>query len=639
MPRAERRTLSNGFLAKAVGAPGGPGRLGVRVVRSTQGFRREALLHIDPSDYRCSRLAAQLADEWVEYVAATGIGQWSGTYRRAVHELCTAVDGALGPDAAGVALASPELARVLARWERRLPECFAVGSAWPAYLAGAVHVLITRREEHPDRPVDPALARLAKGPLLVAKGESSERDEFTRAEKRAMVRAAWHQVGMVQQRLAAGWALAGQGRDPRQGGWTDVPDLLWGLSRGVVGPGEICAALAPVDEWPRPLSALAARPDASVHARTARYRLCCRLVEQLYPTTMDLHGLRVLLMDATGHAAEEVTGFGEDQVEFLPKGVRLTLVKNRAGLLRHRAFRDAAPYADPGARELVAADQPRREASAVVRRLLHVTEQVRARAPELTDSLFVRAAVRRDYRLVFEYWNPGSRGHTFGSWLDQGGLEVGGARHIGRLRKSTKVEKGLATGGRISEAADDHRPETFAGHYAQGTTLRIVSGEVITTAQEHWFGQAVDGPTVLTAGAAQDTAALQALGLERHEAEDMVKGQLDMGISHCRDPWQSPYSPAGQLCAVAPLRCLECRNAWVLPSQLPQLLLFERHLERLRTHLSPQAFTRLWGRSYANLRAVLAERSEQDMVLARKHIEAGRLELPLPLSAQAEFDA
>ena len=98
-----------------------------------------------------------------------------------------------------------------------------------------------------------------------------------------------------------------------------------------------------------------------------------------------------------------------------------------------------------------------------------------------------------------------------------------------------------------------------------------------------------------------------------------------MGLTQCSDPHNSPYGRSGQLCPVAPLRCLECRNAWVLPSNLPQLLLFADHLDRLRLRLSPQHFAELWGQSHANLQAVLAERTDEEKALARKHIDAGEV--------------
>jgi hypothetical protein len=60
------------------------------------------------------------------------------------------------------------------------------------------------------------------------------------------------------------------------------------------------------------------------------------------------------------------------------------------------------------------------------------------------------------------------------------------------------VEKAIAFGGRIADAANDHHEEVFRGHYAQGSTLRVMSGRVITTAQDHWFNMALEGPTMLT---------------------------------------------------------------------------------------------------------------------------------------------
>jgi hypothetical protein len=167
-----------------------------------------------------------------------------------------------------------------------------------------------------------------------------------------------------------------------------------------------------------------------------------------------------------------------------------------------------------------------------------------------------------------------------------------------------------------------------------------MSGQVITTAQDHWFAKAVDGPTVLTdsTDVLNTPEQATALGLSPQQAEDIRQGALDMGLSQCADPHNSPYGRSGQLCPVAPLRCLECRNAWVLPSNLPQLLLFADHLDRLRLRLSPQHFAQLWGQSHANLHAVLAERTDEEKALARKHIDAGEASLHLPLAANVEFD-
>lgn len=644
MPKARRKGRTNEERARlrtALANPVPPGGIGPRVVEIPA-----ALMAVDPSDFCCSRLAMQLADEWVEYVAATAITMHARVYHQAILRLCKYVDKELGPAAKTASLTDRNLRDLLLKWELALPETYTPSSTHPGTLAGALRVLIIRRDDHRDRPVDPDLARLARGPALLGSGERMERDEFKRQEKRVLVRSAWQSVHATRTRLEKGWALADQGRHPEQGSWTSIPDLLWAFAHEQIAVTDIHRLVPPPREWPSELKEFAAGPGREFVAQVARVQLARKLVARLYPNTFDLHAFRILLMDATGYTSEEDTGFGETEVEFLPKGVRLTLLKNRAERRRHRAFHDRpapeepAPEEDPDGQLTV--DWPRREASKVVRQLMDMTARVRAKAPDVTHTLFVSATVQNNFTVVFGEWKPVAQS-LFRSWLATVGVEIEGDQHVGRLRKSVKVEKAIMTEGRISAAADDHTEETFARHYAQGTTLRILSGRTIATAQQHRLDKAldrVDGPTVISDAAGDvDQDLLEDSGLSAQEAEDIMAGQLDMGVSHCKNPYQSPYSQPGELCAVAPLRCLECRNAWILPTNLPQLLLFKAHLERLRTVLTPPAFERLWGQSWVNLRAVLEDRTPEELDQARNHIEAGQAVLDLPLAANTEFDA
>lgn len=337
--RAERAA----FLSTAVGVTGEGDRIGARAVLvDDQG--RERMHYIDPADYRCSRLAGQLADEWAEYVTATGLSaSASRHYVRAVDRVCSAMDSACD-DPAALSLESADLLALLARWERTLPAAYGPGSRQPAVMSSGVRLLIVRRDDHPDRSVDASLAGFARGRTLTPWGESAELDEFSRADKKALVKAAWSAVHALERRLADGWTLANQGRHPDDGGWLDVPNLLWGLSRGVISPRQIGDVLPPLTaHWPEKLRNLVTKPDGTVTPRRAKRDLIGHLASLLYPTNVDLHAFRVLLVDATGHAPEEVTGFGEQDVEFFPRGVRLTLVKNRADRVRHRAFPDVRP--------------------------------------------------------------------------------------------------------------------------------------------------------------------------------------------------------------------------------------------------------------------------------------------------------
>lgn len=614
------------------------------LVHTSTSTRRNLSTRIIPSRYACSALATELAQEWVEYVEAAGLSAGSvQSYQQAVASFCASVDNRLGDAAPNASLARdrPDLARAVAAWERWLPASFPEGSTRPSILAGAIRVLIRRRVEHPDRPVAAGLVALARAGSGVPVGETTELDEFSRQEKAALVRAAWAAVVALEKRLAAAWELAATGRHPDDGSWMSVADLLWGLAHEAITPKDIQNHLPVFTSWQPHLRGCIERPDKPVPVRTAKQVLSRWLVAQLWPSTLDLHAFRILLADATGRAPEEISQLTEDDVEFIPGGVRLTLVKSRARRRYYRSFTDnPLDMVDSETEEY--RDLPRREPGAIIRRLMDVTQRARQRASDTKSTLFVRAAVDVDLRLKFAEWNPEAPTARFSVWLRENQVTITGKTDIRRLRKSTKVEKIVAARGHIHQAADDHHEQTFRGHYAQGTTLRVISAEVITTAQQHWFDQAMRGPTVLTGQPdpkPDDTERLHALGLSERQADDLVHGQLDMGVTHCSDPYDSPYSPRGQLCAVAPLRCLECRNSWILPSQLPQLLLFGDHLDRLRQRMTPARFTALWEQSWVNLQAVLSERTQDEITVARQHIAEADITATLPLAAHVEFDA
>jgi hypothetical protein len=624
----------------AASDPPQPHRIGRRVVSAADrtGVLRDIVL--DPGEFRCSSLAAELADEWADYAAAAKLSaSAAGVGRRAIRDFCGWADTQLSVEAPKASLAAqqPDLAAVPADWERTLPSRHQAGSTTPSVLAATIRALVVRRAHHEKRPVAAGLGRLADGETGVPAGRTQEIDEFSRKDKQALVRAAWTWVHHTRARLDQGWALAERGRHPAGHGWTEPADLLWGLAHSQVSLLDIRDNLPVVHDWPPQLQACIQRDDRPVFAARAKGMLARWLVRQLYPGHLDLHAYRVLLVAATGHAPEEVTGLTLDDVEFFPGGVRLTMVKRRAGRIRYRAFGDDTAQAGAG-EPAEFADRPRREVGVVIRSLIQATGRIREMAPSHRD-LFLTSAVSADYQLRLARWDYNLPRSRFADWLAAADVAIDGAPDIRRLRKSTKVEKALAFGGRVADAANDHHEEVFRGHYAQGTTLRFMSGRVISAAQEHWFGKAVTGPTVLTGAVGALGTAEQAarLGLTAGQADGILQGELDMGLAQCSDAHNSPYGRPGQLCPVAPLRCLECRNAWVLPSNLPQLLLFTGHLDRLRLRLSPQHFAELWGQTHTNLQAILAERTDEEKALARKHIEAGEASLHLPLSANVEF--
>lgn len=613
-----------------------PTRIGLRGVAlgDTHGVKRR--LEIDPADFACRILAGELADEWVELVEDKDLG-WSSArnLRHTIQHFCTFVDREV-PEAAQASFADaePDLHQAVTDWIDALPEEFEAGSRGPAAHAGRLRRLVHRRSEHPGRPVVGPLHGWTTGAIGLRRGQTEELDEFTRADKLALVKAAWADLAAITERIKRGRALAAAGSDPATAGWTEPANLLWAIANGAWTTEQISANLPLSAAWPPELAAFL--PETAL-ARPTRKALLGGLVRQLFLHNIDLHCFRILMMAATGSRPEEVTGLHEDDLDLGPNSLTVDFTTNRAHTETRRSFKIDRSLAQAPLRPR----QPRLDPGELVCRLLEFSRPLARRAGLSPVPLFLRASVVNGAVFEVSPFDGNRLGSNFIAWLARQNLALEGTLDIRRLRKSGKVEKAIAFKGRISDIADDHSEETFRNHYAHGTTLRVIAGNVITTAQDRWLKQALDGPTVLTAETAEhldSPGVATALGLTPEEIEDLQSGQLDMGVCSCKNPWQSPYGRPGQLCPVAPLRCFECRYALVLPSNLPQMLLFAEHLERLQNRLPPRHFDALWGQSQTNLLAALDARSDAEIALAHRQIAEDGLSLHLPLSAHVEFD-
>jgi hypothetical protein len=555
-------------------------------------------------------------------------------YRQAIREFCEHVDATV-PRArtASLAHADPDLHHAVTEWVRLLPSRHRAGSRTPAWLAGRLRILVARRLEHPQRPVAGHLHGWVDGALGLRRGQTTELDEFTRADKKKLIQTAWADRLAIEERIRRGQGLATAGTDPAEGGWDELANLLWAIANNAWTCAQISQHLPSWQDMPPQLRDVVppgTRPGSGKRA------LLRHLVRQLFLSNLDLQTYRILLMAATGRAPEEVTALDEDDIEFGPHSVTIDFAKGRA----HSRTRQAFSTAPADTLAVLHPNKPKLDAGEIARRLLELNRPLARLAGMTPVPLFLRAAVPESSLSVSRLNRL--KGGTFRDWLTVHSVSVDGDVDIRRLRKSSKVEKAIAFKGRVSDIADDHSVETFHGHYAHGTTLRVIAGTVITTAQQRWFTQAMDGPVVLTREAEEsldEPGSAAALGLTPHDVEQLRAGQLDMGVSSCKDPFDSPYGPPGRLCPVAPTRCLECRNAFVLPSNLPQLLLFADHLQRLQLRLSPQHFHALWGQSRVNVTEAIRARTEAEIALARQQVADQRLALQLPLAAHVEFDA
>ena len=245
-----------------------------------------------------------------------------------------------------------------------------------------------------------------------------------------------------------------------------------------------------------------------------------------------------------------------------------------------------------------------------------------------------------DEQLRLARWNYNLPRSRLCHWLAAADVLVDAPPDIRRLRKSTKVEKALAFGGRIADVANDHHEEVFRGHYAARHHPGIMSGQVITTAQDHWFAKAVDGPTVLTDSTDVLNAPEQAagLGLSPQQAEDIRQAGTGHGVVAMRGSTQLALRPGRAAVSGGAVAVSGMPQRLGAAEQPAPVAAVRRPSRQVAVSAVPAAFRPVAGTKPANLQAVLADRTDEEKASARKHIDAGEAFLHLPLAASVEFD-
>ncbi|MFE7790384.1 hypothetical protein [Streptomyces sp. NPDC057460] len=392
-------------------SPGTAPRIGVRQAVALEPGRRPVTVTFDPSGYVSSQLAAELADEWVELMAAAmlSVGACRG-FRKAISTFCTYLDS-VEPKAAEASLAAvePDLHGAVTEWIRLLPAAYRAGSPSPAWLASRLRQLIARRIAHPDRPVAGHLHGWVKGALGVSKGQCVEVDEFSRADKKRLIQAAWAARRVTEERIRKGWALADVGRDPRVDGWAEPANLLWALAHGVWTCEDIAERLPPFAQWPAPLRKLLPPGILPQHTVNCLLR---NLIGMLYPHNLDMHAYRILLMAATGRTSEEVVDLHEDDIEYGPRSVLIDFTKQRARATRRSAYSTAEEE-----NRVLHPSSPRLDVAEVTRSLLALARPLAERSATAPVPLFLRAAVSHHTMTVQSFRGTGS-GLRLTDWLN-----------------------------------------------------------------------------------------------------------------------------------------------------------------------------------------------------------------------------
>ncbi|MGW4890688.1 hypothetical protein ACWEQL_00235 [Kitasatospora sp. NPDC004240] len=602
---------------------------------------------VDPSAFACRALAAELADVWIDYHHKNAL-KTQGPYPKAVKSFAAFVSThlpTLGLDPTEIRLDDErfDVPALIYAWEQdqlgRYPEQSGEPWAQSRALLSLLSHWAARAPRVPER-----LRRRVEAPPGVHKATYQVLDEFSNAERAALQRAAQSDVRELEGRLDRGRELLAAGLDPNQAGWRELPNLVWAAQHGLARIDVLRQHLpAHTENWPKPLrDFLAEIPGDRGFSGLVR-----ALHRMLFPQEIDLLPFRVLLLLVmTDCTPEELHALQVPDVEFSAEGARVVQAKHRAERIRADFHLTDRSVASAAGEDMVFAGRGRWDVPGLLRRLIQVNALTRETFG-FAPWLFTAVEYRQSQGMEPRHSPLRDPGRRFTDWI---------AAHTGpgaafpdgislphdarRLRKTAKTSRVVALGGTLSDlAGDDHSIRVFRDHYAHGTTAHVLAGRAMNRAQNRVFAKVTQQPTLVLPDAQSqlgEPAVAAALGITAEQGVELRDGELDMGVSSCKDPHNSPHSVPGKLCHVAPAMCMACGNAVVFVSQLPQQLLLHDHIEHMRQVLTPPTWEAVWGRQSRALADVFEECADH-LPAARRLIAERAVTLNLPLGMRTEY--
>jgi hypothetical protein len=566
------------------------------LILDLRGFRNTCV--IAPLEFQHPVLAAELADALI--LTRSTFDLADGTllhYFRAIVSLLRTLPDEL-PRTASLSNEGSRVIDAFHSWEVAMGERHSATSSVPS-----THGRFVRRtiKSHAGNggSTGAATHAWASGPNLHQQGVNTPLDEFSNAERIAIRDACRNRIRALERRLAVGRQLLAEGQDPRKHGWVSPANVLWGIRHlGRPGDDPIASSVAgaaatgvfdALDTSVRDMPT-GARGVPIAHAMTFA-------MSYIYPTALDLVAFRSLLQLETAAAPEELTGVQLDDIEWTSEFARIKL--NKARSRRTRSIRCKVSAPDPGAGW---------RAGDLVHRLLNATSAARdePQSTESADPLFL--TVRRDRRgALIAGAEPFGR-NWFSQFLRAIDTPISHPHDPRRLRKTVKSVRAAVLRSVEVAAGDDHTVAVFQRHYAQSTTVHILAGAAVTTAQNQVFDRLRRGPTFVHATAAElidnsDPRMASAAAAEASSSEV----DREVNVVQCTDPYDSPFGTVGRLCAHRPSMCFACPNAIVFTDHVPRLLEYRAILRAQQKELSPTQFAAIHGQQLANLERILQE--------------------------------
>ncbi len=478
--------------------------LGRRTVRYSRPGSSWAI-HLDPGRYGCASLAEQLGDVWA-HLADIGAGS-PDAQLAAIRSLLSSVDAMAGGSDLGLADLSLEH---LEAWEAGLLAAQRSSPSATPYTK-AIHLMAVLRwlSNQPDSPLRPEVTERARRGTRLEPFRKAGPDEYSRRERRRLVRAA-----------------------------IDVVKDEAGRLRGSSGAGQ---CFAPSTE------ALIAC-HVLLSAATGEPPEAIRMLEvtdlALDPVDPSLRGLGPDALAAGGQRVGEV---------------RASFRKNRAHVAYERSYRGwLARFAFPATLRLTG---PLRSRYGLAHLLVGLSADGQPRRFEANRCGGLTAWARHQ-GIAEEVSKP----HTFGRLRKAavvGAVENDPAGYR-RDRRNHSTET-LFAHYLTSERTKNRQGAKLAVRVRALFGAAMAGGE----ATKEGKGPTVvdEGALRLL------RAGLPAPGLAPGTARRLADNELDGPMAACKDPLSSPHVPAGQVCPFsANGSCYRCPNALITKRHVPAIL-------------------------------------------------------------------
>lgn len=172
------------------------------------------------------------------------------------------------------------------------------------------------------------------------------------------------------------------------------------------------------------------------------------------------------------------------------------------------------------------------------------------------------------------------------------------ALYFRAIRPAAKWAKFMATGKGLllSELVDDNTIEVLSAHYLNSqVAMRDIAEawkEIPDIAEEVARGLR---PTAID----RNGSIIAGRSIDDDQAQKVVGGDLKIGISSCRDVYNSPLpgqSP-GRLCGAANRSCFFCPSSVVTPDDIPAMKAYLLLAEKALITMSPPEWVLHWGRT------------------------------------------